>query len=289
MWLDADDFITEENRKRLITLKSLLDNSIDYILMQYRVSHSQDGSSTVIFPKVRISRRAMDMKWHGAVHENLLSHGNGESVEIYIDHKYKDQKPSLERNMKIMKQEIDSGRADYGIHYFYGLAQYYEDNFEEAEQYLNLVIEAGRLVSYDPISLLVALHNIYRNRGDFAKAQAILEDNEYLMSDKSEFYCCLGLFYQDCLNDFPKACNIYIKALKCQGTCLIKEIPGQREPSYYYYIPNMLLGKAFVRLKDPENALMYFEQALTYKYNEEIYQITKKLEQLIELEQNVLV
>ncbi|MDR2649609.1 MAG: glycosyltransferase, partial [Clostridiales bacterium] len=281
MWLDADDIITPENLGKLLELKAALGTDTDFVIMQYRVHYNDDGSASMIFPKARITRRAMGIQWRGAVHEDLDTRGHGVSVDLYIDHKYKDHRPSLARDARIMKKEIDSGRADYRIHYFYGLVEFYEDHYEEAEKYLCMVAESGFTSTFDPIEVYTALHFIYRRRGEVDKARAILEDNERLMEDKSEYFCCLGLFYADCLNNPEKACELYKQALRRKGTFLRTDIPGQRNPDYYYHIPNVLLGKAYVTLREPEKAAAYFERALEYRKNEEVERLIVKLRQLI--------
>jgi len=287
MWLDADDIITPENYDKLLRLKPFLTGDVDYVLAQYRTHYNDDGSASMIFPKVRISRRAMDLRWYGAVHENLEIRGKGLSVDLYVDHKHKDPRESHERDMRILKKEIDSGRTDYHIYLFYGLARYYEGHWDEAERYFNMLIDAGQTKAFDPVEMFVALHCIYKARGDFARAKAVLVDNEGLMSDKSEYYCCLGLFYLECEDDPGTACRLYEKALTCRGTFLKADILGQRDPDYYYHIPYGLLGKAYVRLREPETALTYFERALAYKKTDEVERLIYKLKNLIELKQTV--
>jgi len=288
MWLDADDILSRENFSKLIKLKEELNDDVDYVMMQYRTLN-EDGSPSLIFPKVRITRRAMNIKWHGAVHEDLDAKGYGTSVDICVYHKYKDLKSSRIRNMKILKKEIESGSADYRIHYYYGMANYYEESYREAEKYLSMVVESGQTATFDPIELYVALHSIYKTWGDLGKAQSVLEDNENLMEDKSEYYCCLGLFYRDSLNRIDTACELFKTALTCKGTFLRNELQGQQNPDFYYYIPNMLLGKAYVSLQEPEEAVKYFKQSLEYKKSEEIVELVEKLEQIIEMKQVVLV
>ena len=288
MWLDADDIITEENLIKLIKLKNRLNDRVDYVLAQYRTHYNDDGSPSMIFPKVRITRRNCGFLWFGAVHEDLDAGGNGLFADFFVDHKHKDHKPSSARDLQIMEKEINNGRADYRIHYFYGLTQYYEDNFDEAEKYLNIVVESGKTSTFDPIEVYIALHNIYKARGDYQKARVILEDNRRLMSDKSEYYCCLGLFYKECMGDVKASCDLYKQALRCKGSFLRTDIPGQRNPDYYYHIPNALLGKAYVKLRDPEKALMYFVRALEYRKNDEIEEIVGKLGRLIDMRQELV-
>ena len=286
MWLDADDILTEENRKRLLGIKNILDDNIDFIIAQYRTHYDENGAVSLIFPKIRITRRAMGLQWRGAVHEDLEGRGNALTAELYIDHNFKDPGPSLKRDLLILKNEIDSGRATPHIHYFYGLMQYSLGYFDEAEHHFNIVIDSEQSIAFDPIELYIAMHNIYKIRGDLDKARSILEDNESLMADKAEFYCCLGIFYQDCLQDLQTACDKYKQALRTQGTFLSKLVPGQRKPIFYYYIPCGLLGKAYLRLREPESAFVYFQHALTYKKDNEVEQIVEKLKRIIELKRS---
>ena len=280
IWLDADDILTQENKEKLLIVKKELADIVDYVIMQYRIHYNEDGSPSMIFPKARITRRAKNIKWYNAVHESLGVFGNGLTAPVYIDHKYKNHIPSSERDMRILRKEIISGRAGYAVYYFYALANYYNNNLEDAERYFQKVIDLCPPGAIDPIDIYLGMHNIYKARGSFDKARAILEDNERLLSDKSEYYCCLGEFYKGIYNDLNKACDMYKQALRCKGTFIRKDLPGQRNPDYYYYVPNMLLGKAYISLKEPESALVYFKRALSYKKNDEIEQIVKKITRL---------
>ena len=286
MWLDADDVLTQIDRERIIKIKSILNDNIDYVIMQYRIHENKDGEVSLIFPKARITRRAMGFQWKGAIHEDLRVSGRQLFVEIFIEHKYKDTTPSLMRNKKILEKMIDSNQATYRDHYFYGLTLYLEDNYVEALRYLNMVVESGHINEFDPIELFLVMHNLYRIFGDVDSAQTILEDNEYLMSDKSEYYCTLGEFYLDYRHDSSKARDLYKQALKCEGTFRIPGVPAQRKPEFYYYIPNRLLGRVYVSLKEPESALAHYERALSYKKNEEIEQLTVKLKKIIQLQKS---
>jgi len=282
MWMDADDVASHENLVKLLELKSVLDDNTDYVVMKY-CTYNADGSPSRVFPKIRITRRAAEQKWLGAVHEDLVPQGEGLTVDISIDHKYKDIELSQARNMRIMKREIDSGRADFKIYYSYGLSEYGLKNFDEAEKSLNKVIEAGQAATFDSLDAFIALHNIYREWGDFKKAKDILENNAYLLSDKSEYYCTLGLFYLECLNEVGTACNLYKQALSCEGTFIQKGIAGQITHDYYYHIPYGLLGKAYVSLRDSENALMCYKKALEYKGNTEIERLVEILSLLADV------
>jgi len=282
MWLDADDVVSHENLAKLQELKSILNDNINYVVMKY-CTYNVDGSLSRVFPKNRITLRAAGQKWKGAVHEDLESQGMGLVVDMSIDHKYKNIELSQARNMRIMKREIDSGRAGHSIHYFYGLSEYSLKNYHESEKYLNKVIESGRAGTFDSVDAFIALHNIYREWGNFNKAQNILENNSHLLSDKSEYHCTLGLFYSECLNEIETACSLFKKALSCGGAFIQKGIAGMMTHDYYYHIPYGLLGKAYVSQRDPENALMYYKKALEYKGNTEIEGLVEKLSHLVEI------
>jgi len=287
MWLDADDIITQENFDTLLQLKTQLNDKIDFVITLYRTHYNEDGRPSMIFPKIRITRKSAGLSWKWAIHEDLQPSGKGIFANLYIDHKYKNFTPSSKRNTRILRKEIDEGRGDYRIHYYYGLTCFQHGNFDEAERYLDMVMESGMVESFDSLDVFIMLHNIYKIRGDIDKARDILEDNESKLSDKSEFYCGLGEFYRDTLYDPVKACEIFKKALKCNGTFRRKDIPGQRNPDFYYHIPCVLLGKTYLNLRDSESALMYYESALAYRKDIEIERITRKLMRIIILQKSL--
>ncbi|MDR3238543.1 MAG: glycosyltransferase [Clostridiales bacterium] len=283
LWLDADDVLTAENRRKFLFLKENIDPKYDFFLMEYYASFDKKGYPSLIFPKTRLVRRDAGHVWKGAIHEALVGDGLGASIDIYVTHTHKELKSSNERNFAILKRQIESGNADMKDHFYYGLMLNFMDQPDEALPYLNRFMTSPYRREFDGIEAYIAAHHIYRVKQDRENALKVLKDNEAYMKDKSEYYCSLGFFYKEEMDDYERACACFKKALHCQGTFLRQRLPGQRNAEYYYFVPYYALGQCQVKLRRFDSALRYFRKALEYRPNEQAETLVKKLERFTTL------
>ncbi|MGL5153291.1 MAG: glycosyltransferase family 2 protein, partial [Clostridium sp.] len=58
LWLDADDYVTEENLLKMIRIKGELNNSIDGVSMHYSLSRDETGKTTYSLRRNRIVKRS---------------------------------------------------------------------------------------------------------------------------------------------------------------------------------------------------------------------------------------
>jgi glycosyltransferase involved in cell wall biosynthesis len=283
LWLDADDILTEENRLKFIALKENLDPCIDFFLMEYYASFDEYGNPSLIFPKTRLVRKDAGHVWQRAIHEALVGGGRGAAIDIYITHTAYGKESSTDRNFAILQSRVESGSAELIDYFYYGLMLDYRDS-EDALPYLKRFIHAPNRAEFDGMEAYIAAHNIYKASGDYANALSVLLENEPYMKDKSEYYCCLGYFCKDTLNDLDKACTCFKRALHCRGTFLDSRLPGQRNHEYYYSIPYYALGQCHVKLRRFESALRYFRKSLEFRAADNTKSLISKLEKYLFLQ-----
>lgn len=75
MWLDADDVIEDEDRKKFQQMKEELDGSTDVVMMPYQVAFDQKGNPTMTYYRERLLKRSRGFLWQGAVHEVITPAG----------------------------------------------------------------------------------------------------------------------------------------------------------------------------------------------------------------------
>lgn len=109
LWLDADDIITEENQKKLLTLKNTLNKEIDAVTMDYHLTFDADGNPEFSTRRNRLVKREKQFKWHGIVHEYLEVFGNIKKSDIAITHKK--EKEHSDRNIRIYEQALKAGET----------------------------------------------------------------------------------------------------------------------------------------------------------------------------------
>ena len=86
LWLDADDVILDEDRKKFIELKRNLDPSVDVVNMRYLLTFDAAGNPTFSLRRNRLVKRTKEYGWKGAVHEYLEVGGKIINSDIGIAH-----------------------------------------------------------------------------------------------------------------------------------------------------------------------------------------------------------
>ncbi len=111
MWLDADDFIDDENIRRFQRLKDGLTDADDVVFTIYG-RHSETGLSDYIM-RDRIIRRALNPQWFGDVHEGIPIRPEWRcrhAVDIRIQH-WKLHVNEPKRNIDIYDGSIERGAS----------------------------------------------------------------------------------------------------------------------------------------------------------------------------------
>lgn len=288
LWLDADDIITEENKKKFIKLKKNLDKSIDYVAMYYNTAYSPNGSVNHVTLRERLVKRSSKFFWQNSIHENINVSGKGIKTDIYISHKNKTNEENLnsfKRNMEMLEHLVENGDESPRTLYYYGLMleklNRYDESLEVFKKFFTVVPDI--FVQYS--SACIAVHNLYLLKGDKDSALKILLDNKDKLDDLSEFHCTLGDYHKNILKDLNKACELYTRALYCNGILGGANIVLDKLESFYYFIPYYSLGECYMEWGKNVEALEYFKKALTYnEYSVDTKINIAKLETKIEIE-----
>lgn len=287
-WLDADDTISSDNREKILKLKETLDSSVDYVSMLYHYRHFDNGEPAEIFRRERLLKRSQGFKWKYPIHEYIIVSGKHLESDIFITHNHREENgaSSWQRNTEILESCVKSGEADARVLSQYADALMDERKYDEAIKYIEQVIELP--ISKQPLSSVcsnrITAHQIYMYTGEFDAALKVLTDSEWLLRDKSEYYCTLGAFYLNHENDVIKALGCFERALKCDG----KEKNGvfiKRDELYYYLVPLRSIANCHIKLGQYGKALTCFKKVLEYTpRDEEIIGLVDKLERIAELE-----
>jgi glycosyltransferase involved in cell wall biosynthesis len=110
LWLDADDVLREEDRTKLLALKSNSGAGIDAVSMIYHTAFDDSNNVAQSSRVLRLVRRSKKFVWDGVVHETL---GIPEKFyclnsDIVVTHK-KPASPSR-RNLLIYEKHLKEGR-----------------------------------------------------------------------------------------------------------------------------------------------------------------------------------
>lgn len=266
MWLDADDYISPENNKKLIKLKQNLTGETDVYMLKYEIAFDNMGKSTFTYNRERIVKNNGTFFWEGAVHEAITPHGKIDYVDIAIKHLKKD-KTNPKRNLRIYQNLLKQGKSfSPREQYYYSRELYYNLQYKKAITELNrfLKMENGWIEDKLGALEIKALCEINLNKTD--KALNTLYKSFSLDYPRANFLCLIGdiLLMQNKINEsifwYKNAIN---STKNYNSDAFINE-------SYYGIYPALQLCLAYYKLGDIKMSQTYNNLALTLNQKNEI-------------------
>lgn len=265
MWLDADDIMTESDRRVFAGLKAELTPEINAVMMRYHTGFDSKGNVTFSYYRERIIKNNEGMRWVGAVHEVIQTIGKTMYSECAVTHQ-KLHPSDPDRNLRIFEKLLKEGKTlDPRQQFYYGRELYYHKRYEDAirvfEAFLNEKdgwlenkIEACTHCSYCFYALSrekEALHALF---GSF------LYD-----LPRAEVCCDIGRHFFD-RSRFEQSAYWYERALTCKRD---DNRGGFVSPDAYGYVPCIQLCVCLSRLGRYKEAIEYNEKAAFYKPDSE--------------------
>lgn len=260
MWLDADDVILKDQKKKFLKFKKSLTDDIDIVMFKYNVGFDNAGNVTLSYFRERLFKRINQYQWEDRVHEFVPPMGKIVEEEIFVTHqKLKAGDPK--RNLHIYRkmQEENVPMTPRNLFYF---SRELRDNgeSEEAIEYYTKFLDTGQAWVEDAISACVELAACYGSVGnENMRVQSILRSFVY-DKPRARVCCEMGQYFLDKM-DYDKAIYWYKLALTIepeQGWGFIRK-------DYYDFIPSLYLCVCYDRLGDKETAQYYHEQTVKLK------------------------
>ena len=262
MWLDADDILTEEDREKLIMLKSQLDNHVDIVTMKYNTHFDEDNNPILTFARERLFKRSKGYKWNDPIHEYIEMNGVVyHAKNIFVTH-LKEAEYS-DRNLKIYEKQVEAGKelSPRSIYYF---ARELRDHGRNAEaaKYFNIFLDQGLGWVEDNISACFSLIQCYKVSGEHEKIwESAIRTFKY-GPPRAEICCELGYYFKR-IRNFNNASFWFSLAASLEQP----QTDGFVLNDYWNYIPLIELAVCHYELNDLEKAEIYNEQAKQFKPN----------------------
>lgn len=258
MWLDADDYISDENIRKIINLKSNpLD--VDVYMLKYVMGFKND-KPTFEFYRERIIKRSINLKWEGFIHESISPRGKIQYVDIEIEHRKEKANPP-KRNLKIFENAITQGvTLSPRELYYYARELYYNNKINKCIKILNKFIKIDNCYEPNKIDAYIILGDIFSSKQDYIKSNYYLFQILQLYNPNSEVLCKIAKNFEN-LNQTEKAILFYKFALICPHT-----INGFISKEYIEFIPLMELCKLYYSI-NKEESRKYYNLAKTINPN----------------------
>ncbi|WP_238649593.1 glycosyltransferase family 2 protein [Paenibacillus piscarius] len=256
-WLDADDYLAEEDQERFRLLKQSLPGDVNSVNMQYNLAFDGDGRVVTSLRRNRLVRRSCGFRWIGPVHEYLEVCGPSLSSDVCVTH-HKD-KEYTDRNLRIYRK-----RAEAGEH-FSPRDQYYYANelrdhglLAEACAYYEQFLGGGQGWIEDNIQACLRLAECRETLGDQEAAFAAFTRTLQYDAPRAEFCCRMGAWLVE-KGLFHPAVYWYELALKLSAP---NDSMGMKNEAFSTWIPNLQLALCYDRLGEHVRANLYNETAL---------------------------
>ena len=272
MWLDADDFITDENCVKIENLKNSFDG-FDMAVLPYAAAFDRD-KPTFLYNRERIFRRDKGYRFSGEVHEAIAPSGKIYYSDAVIYHK-KEKKNEPLRNLKILQKKISAGKdLSEREKFYYGRELLFNKMYREAIAVLKDFLK-GNGWEVNKSEACVNLYQAYRAIGDEGEAISSLLQSFAICPPNSQICCILGEYF---FNKGELNHSIYwyesaLKAKNAEGSFI--------NTDFCAFIPYMQLCVLYDRLGNKKKAYFYNEKAGAIKpYNEKYLYNVKYFEKL---------
>ena len=262
--VDADEVILDINKLELE--KNLSLKKVGRILRINK--YSRNGESFKYSERVNRLFNKSDFEYEGSIHEQLVLKSKEEystyNIPITMEHLgYEEseisRKDKINRNIKLLKIELESKSDDSYILYQLGKSYYMAKGYKEAEEYFNraLDLDLDTKLEY-VIDMVESLGYTLINQNKYEDSMKILGIYDEF-SNSADFIFLVGLIYMnnglfnEAIKEFKKAVDI--------PTCKMEGVND--------YLANYNIGVIYECLGKTKDAITFYKRANEYKLAKE--------------------
>lgn len=272
MWLDADDILLEEDRKKLKNLKNDLNKNVDIVMMKYNVGFDENKNVTLSYYRERLLKKSVNYKWVGPIHEVISPIGNVIYNDICVCHKKLHENDPL-RNIRIFEKMIKDGvELDSRQKFYYSRELYYNKRYEEAIIEFELFLDSKQGWLENCINACIDLSHCYKfTNNNYGVISSLLRSFEF-DKPRAEVCCEIGNYFLS-LNQYKTSIFWYnlattiVPNTENGGFCLLDS---------YDFLPYIQLCVCYDKLKEYKIANKYNEKAGKIKPNDKSYILNKE-------------
>lgn len=260
LWLDADDYLDEENRDKLIKLKKNLDPRVDAVCMLYYLTFDALGRPVTAIRRNRLVKRSRNFRWHDPVHEYLQVGGNILFSGIAVRHGR--ETSHTDRNLRIYEARLARGETLSHRDLFY-----YANELAEHKRYREAIEAYLRFFSEpvdnfeDNLAACDKIAHCYRALGDREKELMYLLKSFEYDTPRADFCCRIGHHFQE-LEKYRQAIFWYELALRPDKPP--NEYMGAVNLSCWTYLPHVLLCMCYGKIGQLDKAYEHNEIVRSY-------------------------
>jgi glycosyltransferase involved in cell wall biosynthesis len=263
MWLDADDILLEEDKRKLRNLKETLNPTINTVTMKYNVGFDEYGNVTLTYRRNRLVKRSMDFIWIGFVHEYLAVYGNSFNSDVCITHKKVNYSPK--RNLEIYQAKLKQGAEFTPRDILYYANELYDHHiFDEALMNYTKFLDSKQGWLEDNIRVCLKISDYYKAHSQEEVRKYAYKTFEYDLP-RAEACCRIGFSFLH-ERKYSQAAYWYEMATKLEKP---KDSLGFFNDECWTWLPHLQLCVCYDKLGMIDLAFEHNEIASTYRPNDE--------------------
>lgn len=264
MWLDADDYINNDNVQKILDLKKSC-GKYDIYMCKYQVAFDQNNSPTFEYYRERIVKNSPSYRWKGFVHECIALMGKLSYTDICVEHRKVRPTPSS-RNLDLYTKHIASGhKLTARETFYYARELFFAERIDESlVQFKKFLKMKGFVQNIIDAHLMICRIHLMKN--NYTSAKNVLIDSIKLSPPNSQICCVLG-YIAEHDNDLKSAIFWY-KTATLNPPDLSSGAFVERD--YYDFIPFVSLSVLYYKLGNHEMFCHYHTLAKNLKPDDQI-------------------
>lgn len=260
-WLDADDVLLDEDRKKFKFVKENLNPNIDVVMMKYNYSFDSKGNVVLSHYRERILKREKNFRWSDPIHEFTNFSGNIVNSDVVITHRK--THGNSRRNLDILENMLTEGKELTPRNMFYLARERFNvGEYDGAIEYFIKHLDSEQGLPADNITSCIHLAKAYRIKKDWKNMKKALARSFEYDTPRAEVCCLMGYCYKE-NEDYKKAIIWFELATKL-------EMPTTWGPllhEYWGFVPCIELCVCHYRLGNIEEAIKYNNMAAEHDPN----------------------
>lgn len=264
LWLDADDYLTNENLNKLINLKNKANDDVDFYYFLYDFDKNYSP-----FYRERLFKKNKKAIFKGKVHEVISPFGKIKYINIVIN-QYNNNKPLTNRNLLIYESNLNKKFSTRDL-YYYARELFRHQRYDDSLKYLNKFIKRKDKYIEDYIDACILQSKVYCIKKEYQIALKCLFDNfTYDIPRVNTLIEIANIYFNS--YDFDKA--IYYYKLSLNSLKYYKN-KGFIYKDYLGYYQSLSLCVCYFYLKKYKKAFYYNELAHKLKNDNPFYLANK--------------
>ena len=260
MWLDADDFVTDKDIKKILKLKENL--RADTYMLKYQIAFDELNQCTFEYYRERILRNNEMARFSGFVHEAIVPFGKIVFEDIAIEHRKPRENTNKKRNLNLYRYHIKNGeKLSARETFYYARELYFNDYYKKTLIILKRFLKMPNRFLPNIIDAHILISDCYLKFDDTLNAKKwLIKSFEYLPPN-ALISCKLGNLYVR-EKDYDSAIFWYKSALISSKNL---KSGAFIENDYYDFYPYLQLSFCHYNIGDYKNFVYYHNLAKKIK------------------------